>query len=44
MYGVEGASKIVEDMSNEALDILNGMGERMSFLSRLTEYLIKRKN
>lgn len=44
MFGVEDASKIVLDMSNEALEILNSMGDRMEFLERLTEYLIRRKN
>ncbi len=44
MFGVEDASKIVSDMSNEALEILHGMGERMQFLESLTEYLIRRKN
>lgn len=44
MFGIEKASKIVEEMSGEALDILKGMGEKMDFLSRLTEYLIRRKN
>ena len=44
MFGIEKASKIVEEMSGEALDILEGMGEKMDFLSRLTEYLIRRKN
>lgn len=44
MFGVEDASKIVLDMSNEALEILHSMGDRMVFLERLTEYLIRRKN
>ena len=44
MFGVEDASKIVLDMSNEALEILHSMGDRMEFLERLTEYLIRRKN
>lgn len=44
MFGVEDASKIVMDMSNEALEILHSMGEKMDFLARLTEYLIRRKN
>lgn len=44
MFGVEDASKIVLDMSNEALEILHRMGDRMEFLERLTEYLIRRKN
>ena len=44
MFGIEKASRIVEEMSGEALDILKGMGEKMDFLSRLTEYLIRRKN
>ena len=41
MFGVERASEIVEEMSNEAIDILKGM-ENMDFLIKLTEYLIKR--
>lgn len=44
MFGVEDASKIVLDMSNEALEILHSMGDRMEFLEKLTEYLIRRKN
>lgn len=44
MFGVEDASKIVMDMSNEALEILHSMGEKIDFLARLTEYLIRRKN
>lgn len=44
MFGVEDASKIVLDMSKEALEILHSMGDRMEFLERLTEYLIRRKN
>lgn len=44
MFGVEDASKIVLDMSNEALEILHSMGDGMEFLERLTEYLIRRKN
>ena len=44
MFGVEDASKIVLDMSNEALEILHSMGDSMVFLERLTEYLIRRKN
>ena len=44
MFGVEDASKIVLDRSNEALEILHSMGDRMEFLERLTEYLIRRKN
>ena len=44
MFGVEDASKIVLDMSNEALEILHSMGDRMEFLERPTEYLIRRKN
>ena len=41
MYGVERASEIVEEMSNEAIDILRSM-KNMDFLIKLTEYLIKR--
>ncbi|MCD8036160.1 MAG: polyprenyl synthetase family protein [Clostridiales bacterium] len=44
MFGIEKASKIVEEMSDEAIDILKSMGGDMDFLIRLTEYLIKRDN
>ncbi len=44
MFGIEGASKTVEEMSDEAIEILKSMGDRTDFLVRLTEYLIKRDN
>lgn len=42
MFGVEKASEIVEEMSNEAIEILKSMGDKTDFLVKLTEYLIKR--
>lgn len=44
MFGIEQASEIVEEMSDEAIDILKSMGAKTDFLVRLTEYLIKRDN
>ena len=44
MFGVDDAAKIVEDMSEEAIEILKGMGSKADFLVELTKYLIKREN
>ncbi|MEA4973388.1 MAG: farnesyl diphosphate synthase [Candidatus Metalachnospira sp.] len=44
MFGVEKAAEFVENMSDEAISILKGMGDKTDFLVRLTEYLIKREN
>ena len=44
MFGIEGAAKMVEDMSEEAVDILRNIGGNTEFLVNFTEYLIKREN
>jgi len=44
MFGVEKAAEFVENMSDEAIEILKSMGDKTDFLVRLTEYLIKREN
>lgn len=44
MFGVEKASEFVKSMSDEAIEILQSMGDKTDFLVKLTEYLIKRDN
>ena len=42
VYGMEESKKKVKELSDEALEILEGLGSRDSFLGRLFEYLIYR--
>lgn len=44
MYGIEESKKFVEKLSNEAVEILEGISEKSEFLIELTKYLIRRKN
>ena len=42
MFGVERASEMVSEMSDEAVEILKSMNANTDFLVKLTNYLIKR--
>ncbi len=42
MFGIEEASKIVDDMSKEAVEVLKSMNADTDFLVKLTEFLINR--
>ena len=42
LFGVEKASEIVEEMSNEAIDILKSIDADMNFFVELTNYLVRR--
>ena len=43
MYGLEESKKIVEKLSNEAIELFEGFGEKSEFLIKLTKYLIRRE-
>lgn len=43
LYGLEGAAKKVQDLSEEAISILNGMPEKNEFLVSLVRALVDRK-
>lgn len=43
LYGVEGAQKIADEITGEAMELLNKF-ENNAFLAELTEMLLKRKN
>lgn len=44
LVGQSGAEEIVKNMSNEAVAILESMGEKTDFLVKLVKYLINRDN
>ena len=43
IYGIDGASKLVEEYSHTAMTLLDQVCPNASFLKRLFEYLIVRK-
>ena len=43
LYGIEEASKRTEELSKEALDILNGLEQKNEFLCLLVESLVSRR-
>jgi geranylgeranyl diphosphate synthase type II len=38
-YGLDGAKKILENITNEAIDITNSFGEKAEFLKELAKYI-----
>ena len=44
IYGIEGAKKEVERLSEESIVLLDSFGEKAEFLKELVNYLIDRKS